>query len=116
MSAFGDKTFHMTVTLTGAAQRLSDSLSPVSGGVGQGSYDFAFQDLEFQPDGANGNPIYFGATNGVTSTDYGFRLEKATTGVPPAPFPLTLRGSAKLSDMWVVGTAGEKLHIFGTTL
>lgn len=69
-----------------------------------------------QPDGGNSNVIYVGGNNhgiGVASTSYGFRLEAPVSTVPPAPFIVEVsQGCIDLSEFWVKGTNGEKLHIF----
>lgn len=71
--------------------------------------------IQLQPDAANAAAIYVGGSSAVASTDYGFRLEPATTGVPPAPWLLgdpMPSAVVRLSEIWVKGTNGEKLRIF----
>ena len=81
-----------------------------------GTREVSAKFLALQPDGGNANPIYIGGANhreAVSSTAYGFRLEKATATVPPAPFIIELsNGLIDLQEYWVNGTNGEKLHLF----
>jgi hypothetical protein len=100
----------LTIPAGGVAQ-LSSVFPAVTGGLKEGAHDWAIQSLTLQPDGGNSNPMYFGAGSGVSASAYAFRLEKATSTIPPAPFVWELSGSLKLSDLWVFGTAGEKLTI-----
>lgn len=106
------------ITLAATAKRLSDALpvavAPLKGGVG-GAYDISLRALLLQPDGANNNPIYLSFSPLISTSRYLFRLEKATSTVPPAPFVLEMFG-AKFSDLYVIGTAGEVLHFGGWTL
>lgn len=107
------KTAHYVLILTGAVQPLSSVFPALSGGLKSGAYDYPCTFLTLQPGGANGNPIYLGADANVSSTVYGFRLEAATGGVPPAPFVFNPPvGNVKLSDLYVLGANGEKLHLF----
>lgn len=101
------------LTLNAAAQRLSDIYgagTPVGGAA-----DISYSQVFLQPDGGNANPIFIGDDNTVSSTNYGMRLEKASAGVPPAPFTLGPfeAGGVKLSQIWVIGTNTEKLRVVG---
>lgn len=92
---------HATLTLDGTQQLLSSALTPRS----------LPHQIALQPDGANANPIYLGGPDSaVTSSDYGFRLEAAVTGIPPAPYILEAI-TVNLAQLKVLGTVGEKLHI-----
>ena len=106
------KIAHYVLTLTGAVQQLSSVLPALTGGLKAGAYDYPCTFLTLQPGGGNANPIYVGDDNAITSTDYGFRLEAATAGVPPAPFVFDPGvGNVKVGDLFVLGTNGEKLHL-----
>jgi hypothetical protein len=93
---------HYTVTLSGAAQALSTLI--IGRSIGK--------QIIFSADGANANPVYLGGRDSgtISSSDYGFRVEKATTGVPPAP---TIIEAINISpaDFQVIGTNNEKLHV-----
>lgn len=102
---------HYVLTLDGTAQRLS---SVLAGGAGAAN-DLPIRAITLQPLGTNANPIYCGGheSGAVTSSSYGWRLEAAAAGVPPAPFILGEFSNApmKLSDLQVIGTNTEKLTI-----
>lgn len=99
-------TGHFVLTLSGAVQRLSSLLA--------GAECRAMRVLSLQPNSGNGNPVYVGASSSLSDSNYGFRLEAADTGVPPAPYILGEfdDGALYLHDFYVLGTNGEKLHIF----
>lgn len=101
---------HYTLTLTGTPQRLSDALG--SGyTTPRSSRDVLVTAFVVQPGPANTGPIVFGGSDTLTTTDYGWRVEAANATIPPAPFVLELGGRiVRPSDMFVRGTAGEKLH------
>jgi hypothetical protein len=99
---------HYVATVTGAAQRLSTLLDL------DAAEDVPFEHLTMQADGANGNPIFIGGP-GVSATSYASRIPASAAGVPHWPplwFELTAR-PVKLSEIFVMGTVGEKLHIGG---
>jgi hypothetical protein len=98
-----------TLTLTGVAQCLKDVLGNTERG---GPQDEAFRMLALQPDKANTNDIYVGASSAVTSSLYGIRLDPTDTQ-PTDILGHFDTGPYKLSDFWVIGTNAEKLHIFG---
>lgn len=107
------KIAHYTLTLSGVAQPLSDALPAVTGTLRPGAYDYPCTFLSLQPDGGNGAVIYLGADNTVSAANHGVRLEAGTAGAPPAPFILEIpSGNVKVGDLWVLGTAGEELHLF----
>lgn len=98
-----------TLTLTGAAQQLSSVLADPTVG---GPNDEPLESLLLQPDGGNGNPIFVGGSSAVSSTLFGVRLAIGTGGVPPDPLKLEpTMGPLRLSDLWVIGTATQKLHL-----
>lgn len=94
---------HHVLTFDGNAQALSTVADAKTLGI---------RSISLQPAGGNGNPCYLGAA-GVSSTDYGVRLEAGATGVPPAPFVLGEfpTGWLKLEELYVIGTSTEKLHV-----
>jgi len=98
-----------TLTLNGSAQRLSTALPDTTVG---GADDLPAQFVVLQPDGANGAAVFVGGTSSVSSTVYGFSLPAGAAGVPPPPFPLSAyMGRFRLSDIWVIGTNTQKLHV-----
>lgn len=99
---------HKVLTLTGAAQSLLSAF-----GVGdQAGEDPACSFISLQPGPANGNPVGVGGPS-VAAADYGVRLPASAGGVPPAPYIFPgAHGPVRLGTVYVVGTAGEKLHIF----
>lgn len=98
-----------TLTLTGVAQRLSSVLTNTERG---GPQDEAYRIIMLQPDKANTNDVFVGASSSVSSSVYGIRLD-ATDTLPPVELGHYDTGPIKLSDLWVFGTNNEKLHIFG---
>lgn len=106
------KLAHYSLNLSGAAQPLSDAFPAVTGTLKAGAYDYPCIFLSLQPDGANANPIFVGSDNTITSALYGVRLEAGSAGVPPAPYIVEVPpGNIKAGDVWVLGTAGQDLHI-----
>lgn len=100
---------HYTLVLDGTAQRLSSVL----GGTGDARQDkhFLLMSVSLQPDAGNANPVFVGG-GGVTAADHAVRLEVPDGGVPPAPYLFEFsRPALHLSDLWVIGTAGETLRI-----
>lgn len=98
---------HYTLTLNGAAQRLSTVLGNTEVG---GPQDEAFRMISFQAGKANTNDIFIGATSSVSSSDYGVRLDPTDTQ-PNDILGHFDTGPYKLSDFYVIGTNAEKLHI-----
>lgn len=96
---------HYVLTLSGSAQ----ALSTITGATTR-----PIRTVTLQPGTANTNPVYVGAST-LTSSDYGVRLEAPETSIPPAPLILAdtqgLVGHFKLSDVYVLGTNNEKLHL-----
>jgi hypothetical protein len=102
----------LTMTLSGSVQRLSEALPDRTP---SGRDDVPFRALHIQPDGANANAIFLGSSAALSSTLYGLRLPASASGVPSAPyvFEFSGEGPLRLSHIYVLGTANEKLHIFG---
>lgn len=95
------RSFHAVMTLSGSAEALS-----VGGTSGRVRW------CALQPGTANANPVFIGGST-VSSTDYGTRLPPASGGVPPPPHVIGEfdDGTVNLADIYVIGNAGEKLHI-----
>lgn len=102
---------HKTVTLQITAKSLATLLDIVPGS----SADVPLQSLSLQADGGNAGATFVGGPT-VSTTDYGIRIPAAAAGVPSAPerFELLAR-PVKLSEIYVVGSANEKLHVCGFT-
>ena len=98
-----------TLVLTGSVQRLSNALPDPAPG---GKSDIPARMISFQPDGGNKAAIYVGDAN-VSASFYAFRLEPGTADVPPPPEKLGNfdAGPIKLSDYYVLGRAGDDLHV-----
>lgn len=107
---------HLTLTLTGVVQKLSDAYAAVSGVTADqpGAADVAYQSILLQPDGANAAVLYIGGNSEgtLTSANHGFRMAAGAAGVPPLPQTLPSQGGGPIraSDITVLGTANDKLH------
>lgn len=107
---------HLTLTFTGAVQKLSDAYATVSGVTSDqlAAADVAYQLVVLQPDGANAAVCYIGGTSEgtLTSANHGFQLAAGAAGAPPLPFALPAPGGGPIraSDLTVLGTINEKLH------
>lgn len=107
---------HYNLTLDGGIQRLSSVLADTEVG---GADDEALRVIQLQMQGDSSDPLFVGGapkvgtTVTLTSTDHGFRLEPGSAGVPAAPYLLGEfeTGPIRLSDIYVLGTAAEVLHI-----
>lgn len=103
---------HQTGTLSGSAQSLLALFFGAAEPVG-GPNDVAVSSLNVQADTGNSNVIYFG-TAGVSATDFGFEIPIPTAGVPAFPYvtgPFDRGGPFRLSEIHVIGTADEILHV-----
>jgi hypothetical protein len=100
---------HKTVTVTAAAR----SLTSLLGLQDSDALNVPLQTLTLQADGGNSNPLFVGGP-GVTTSDWGIRIPTPAASVPAAPqeFSLMVR-PVKLSEIYIVGTAGEKVHVCG---
>lgn len=99
-----------TLTLNGAAQRLSTVLAVTEPG---GSRDEAYRQLMLQADPANAAAVYVGSSNAVSAASHGFSLDPTQATAPVLVIGPFETGPVKLSEIWVLGTNTEKLHIFG---
>lgn len=108
---------HYTLTLTGAAQRLSDVLFAPSSNKPAGSdpgalLDVPLKQIIFAAVPANANVVYVGGSNAVVSaTSHAFSLDptEATMSGPVTIGPFTDCGPLKLSDFYVLGTNAQLL-------
>lgn len=103
-----------TLTLTGAAQRLSQVL-PTGGGNADptGGEDLPFRQLRLQADPANANVVYVGDSSAVSATAHGGSLDPTEASAQVlvlGPFPT---GPLRLSDLWVLGTNTQRLMVLG---
>lgn len=98
---------HFVVTLTGSAQKLGAGLS------GACAHD-PLKFLSIQAFANNTHVVYVGGNQTtVSSSSYGFRIEVPVTSIPYAPTVIELPAAAvSLDDIWVIGTADEKISIF----
>lgn len=101
-----------TLTLNGSAQQLSTVLTgDQSRG---GSKDEAFRTILLQGDPANTHLIFVGSSSAVSSSLYGVAVPiPIATNNPTSLIEMSWShsGPIKLSDIWVIGTQNEKLHI-----
>ena len=75
--------------------------------------------VTLQPGETNAGPVYVGGRNSagavtVSASNYGVRLPIAAAGVPPPPYPVgpdIVDHLVVLSDIRVIGTAGDKLFV-----
>ena len=96
---------HYTVTLTAAAQAVATALGLTA------AQDLPFRTLMVQADKANANDAFIGGA-AVTTSDYGIRLDPGDTA-PAIAIGAYDSGPLKLSKVFVIGTAGEKIHLLG---
>lgn len=102
------------VTLeTGVPKQVSSVLA--------GAADVQLAAVWLQPRATNTAPVFVGTNTGMSSTAYGVRIPAPAAGDPPAPFSLGdfARGGSGygakspilLSELWVLGTTGDFLHV-----
>lgn len=94
---------HATLTLTGAAQLLTTAITPRG----------IIKTLMLHADAGNTHIINVGdgdSADTFDATDFGFRIESPAAGIPAAPTILEA-ANFNLSDIRVLGTLNEKLHI-----
>jgi hypothetical protein len=95
------------ITLSGSAQQLSTVIGA----------NKRVRSITMQPGATNANPIYVGDA-AVSATAYAVRLPAASSSEPPAPFQIDALGDLtlpdagmNLADVYVIGTASQKLHV-----
>lgn len=98
---------HQKIAITASAQRLNDVV-----GITANSDDDRIRWVQFQPAGANGNPVFLGGA-GVTTAEFGFCLPAGSGGIPSAPYfqPEGPQSVGRLSDWYFIGTASQSLHV-----
>lgn len=100
---------HYALTLSGAAQNVATAL-----GLDEQSATLPYRQVILAADPANGNVLYIGSNAGVSSTDHGFSLDPTQATAKDreslGPFP---SGAVKLKEIWVIGTANQRLMIAG---
>jgi hypothetical protein len=101
---------HYTLTLNASAQ----ALSTVSGAT-----EASVRTVSLQPGAANTGVLYIGGA-GVSAANYGIRVPAPVSSEPPAPVILgdtqSPYGHFKLSDVYVLGTNAEKVHLLVVTI
>lgn len=98
---------HYTVTLTATATPVLTLVDPTL--ARGGARDEAFRFISVQAGKANNSDAFVGGPT-LTTTDYGVRLDPGDTAPPLDLVGHYDAGPVKLSDIYVVGAAGEKLH------
>lgn len=100
------------LTLNAAAQRLSSVLGNTTPG---GTDDHGMRQIILQADPANANVVYGAGDNigsAISSTNHGFSLDPTqATAQDRISFGPFETGAVKLSDLWVLGTASQRLMI-----
>lgn len=105
---------HYTLTLTGAAIRLSRVYPSGALDVEPSAADnIPFRQLLFSADPANAAVVYLGGNSAVSSTDHGISLDPTQASQQPVSVGPFETGPVKLSDFWVRGTADERLMVLG---
>jgi len=95
------------MTLDGTVQKLSVGQTPAG----------IVRHLQIQADSANANLVrYGGATDTLSATEYGGRIEIPVTSIPAAPTIIESSiGILSLADFQVLGTNTEKIHVLYIT-
>jgi hypothetical protein len=105
---------HDSGNLSGSAQSLLALLFGAGEPVG-GENDVPCNLLMLQADDGNSNEIRVGVGTGLSATDWGLWINAPATSVPDRPLvigPFDRGGPIKLSEVFVLGTANEDLHVF----
>jgi len=97
-----------SLTLTGAAQRLSSVLTDPTVG---GKDDVSCRQIFLQGHHANTARIFVGDSDQVSGTVYGTYLPIPTGSPMPVVIGPFEAGPVKLSSIWVFGTLNEVLKI-----
>lgn len=101
---------HKTGTLSGSAQNLLALLYGLPL-IPANDHSCCFLSLQSDPNATGA--IFIGDEN-LTTTDYGVRLPVPVTSIPAAPYvigPSSGESPLKLSSVYVIGTAADKLHV-----
>jgi hypothetical protein len=93
------------IEFTGAAQSLVSALFA--------SGHTWLRDIALTAGPANANPFYIGHDANLTSANFGTRIPAPTAGEPVAPYIREgfAPGTVRLEEFFVLGTAGQKVHI-----
>lgn len=111
--------FSLTIPASGGPVSLGSLLPAPPSPLKPGALDPAFQYLSLQ---ISGSVAYLGGENQadgnggstvLSSTNYGRSLP---AGTPGAAVEFMLAGSVKLTEIWIVGSAGDTVKVFGITL
>lgn len=105
-----------TLTLNGAAQRLSDVYASAAAGSVTAMADIPYRLVTLQGLLANTGNIFVGMDNTVSSTNHAFRINAVDGDQPIILAPPSPGGPTKLSDFWVIGTNAEVLCVGGVPL
>ncbi len=103
------------LTLTGVPQRLSDVYGD-GVGVLNAVHDIPYRQVLLTATDGNSGNIYVGMDKTVSSTNFGFHIDKIPASAQNQPFvlgPFSDAGPVKLSDIWVTGTANDVITIAG---
>ena len=96
------------LVLAATPKRLSDVYGGTSG-VADAKTDIPYRQLILQ---AEGNDLYLGGDNTVSTTNYGAKATVTGQQTPSGGLGPFDSGPIKLSDLWAVGV-GATLHILG---
>jgi hypothetical protein len=101
---------HRVLTLTGAAQSLLTAFGADEPPGGANDPLCSFLSLQAPTD--NSNAVFVGGS-GVSATDYGARIPVPVTNIPEVPFVIAggPNVGVRLSQVFVIGTADEAVHI-----
>ena len=78
-----------------------------------GAYDVPLAGIIFQPDDGASGPFFVGGPDVNGTTLYWFRINAPAGGVPPAALPIGpfMGVISRLSQLYVIGTAGDILRV-----
>lgn len=96
-----------SLTLTGGIQRLSSVLTNTTPG---GEWDFPCLQILLSADPANAAAAYIGGS-AVSSTAHAFSLDPTQATQQPVSIGPFQAGAVKLSELYVIGAANERLMI-----
>ena len=100
---------HYVLTLSGVAQRLSSVLANTEPG---GPQDVACRQILLAADPANTAVVYIGGASPTgSSTSHAFSLDPTQASQGPVSIGPFDAGPVKLSEVYALGTANERLMI-----
>ena len=95
---------HYDLTLPGVAQQVSDVLAA-------GADDNPALSIQFEIQQDDTNPAFVGGDNTVTATSYGVRIAPIAAAEQLTE-PRVFKGvKLRLREFWIIGTAGDVVHI-----